>query len=149
MPNLNRQTVAALNAAVVENERDRIARDAMLDDLQTSLDTHDAGEHLRSLRVLGSAFQGIRMTFDLMPRDTEEEWRNIAARMALVSAGAGELPSEPAGRRAPVQDKQPPTGCRMRRAGASVDGSDRLSIVLSRIARCVRRFGRGVGRDAS
>ena len=84
---LNRQTIAALNAAVVENERDRIARDAMLDDLQTSLDTHDAGEHLRSLRVLGSAFQGIRMTFDLMPRDTEDDWRNIAARMALVPQG--------------------------------------------------------------
>ena len=84
---LNRQTVAALNAAAVENERDRIARDAMLDDLQTSLDSHDAGEHLRSLRVLGSAFQGIRMTFDLMPRDTEEDWRNIAARMALVPQG--------------------------------------------------------------
>lgn len=84
---LNRQTVAELNTAVVENERDRIARDAMLDDLQTSLDTYDAGEHLRSLRVLGSAFQGIRMTFDLMPRDTEEDWRNIAARMALVPQG--------------------------------------------------------------
>ena len=84
---LNRQTIAALNAASVESERDRIARDAMLDDLQTSLDTHDAGEHLRSLRVLGSAFQGIRMTFDLMPRDTEEDWRNIAARMALVPQG--------------------------------------------------------------
>ena len=84
---LNRQTVTALSAAVVENERDRIARDAMLDDLQTSLDTHDAGEHLRSLRVLGSAFQGIRMTFDLMPRDTEEDWQNIAARMALVPQG--------------------------------------------------------------
>ena len=84
---LNRQTIAALNTAIVENERDRIARDAMLDDLQTSLDTHDAGEHLRSLRVLGSAFQGIRMTFDLMSRDTEEDWRNIAARMALVPQG--------------------------------------------------------------
>lgn len=84
---LNRQTVAALNAAAVENERDRIARDAMLDDLQTSLDSHDAGEHFRSLRVLGSAFQGIRMTFDLMPRDTEEDWRNISARMKLVPQG--------------------------------------------------------------
>jgi uncharacterized protein (DUF885 family) len=84
---LKRQTIAALNAATVEGERDRIARDAMLDDLQTDLDTHDAGEHLRSLRVLGSAFQGIRQVFDLMPRDTEEDWRNIAARLALVPQG--------------------------------------------------------------
>ncbi len=84
---LKRQTIAALNAATVEGERDRIARDAMLDDLQTDLDTHDAGEHFRSLRVLGSAFQGIRQVFDLMPRDKEEDWRNIAARLALVPQG--------------------------------------------------------------
>ena len=84
---LNRRAVAALNAAAVEGERDRIARDAMLDDLQTGIDAHTAGEHLRSLRVLGSPFQGIRMVFDLMPRDTEEDWRNIAARLALIPQG--------------------------------------------------------------
>ena len=84
---LKRQTIAALQAAAVEGERDRIAKEAMLDDLRTDLDTHDAGEHLRSLRVLGSPFQSIRMIFDLMPRDTEEHWRNIAARMALVPQG--------------------------------------------------------------
>ena len=84
---LNRRAVAALNAAAVEGERDRIARDAMLDDLQTGIDAHAAGEHLRSLRVLGSPFQGIRMVFDLMPRDTEEDWRNIAARLALIPQG--------------------------------------------------------------
>ncbi len=81
---LNRRTVAALNAAAVEGERDRIARDAMLDDLQTSIDAYESSEHLRSLRVLGSPFQSIRMVFDLMPRDTEEHWSNIAARLALV-----------------------------------------------------------------
>ena len=84
---LNRRTVAALNSAAIEGERDRIARDAMLDDLQTSLDTHDAGEHLRSLRVLGSPLQGIRMIFDLMSRESEEDWRNIASRMSLVPEG--------------------------------------------------------------
>ena len=84
---LSRQAIAALSSATVEGERDRIARDAMLDDLHTSLDSHDAGEHLRSLRVLGSPFQSIRMIFDLMPRDTEDDWRNIAARMALVPQG--------------------------------------------------------------
>ncbi len=84
---LNRRAVAALNAAAVEGERDRIAKDAMLDDLRTGIDAHTAGEHLRSLRVLGSPFQGIRMVFDLMPRDTEEDWRNIAARLALIPQG--------------------------------------------------------------
>lgn len=44
----------------------------MVEELTIRLDEYDAGEHLRSLRVLGSPFQGIRMTFDLMPRQTEE-----------------------------------------------------------------------------
>lgn len=84
---LARQTVAALEATEPQNERDRIARDAMLDDMRTDLDIYDAGEHLRNLRVLGSPFQGLRMTFDLMARDTEEQWRNIASRLSLVPQG--------------------------------------------------------------
>ena len=139
MPDLNRRTIAALNTAVVENERDRIARDAMMDDLQTSLDTHDAGEHLRSLRVLGSAFQGIRMTFDLM-RATRRGLAEHRGTDGACSAGTGKLPSQPARGRATIKDEQSPTGCRMRRTGASVDGSDRLPFVLPRIAGCVRRF---------
>lgn len=84
---LNRRAIAALNATAAEDERDRIAKDAMLDDLSVSLDTYDAGEHLRNLRVLGSPFQAMRMTFDLMPRETARDWRNIAARLALVPQG--------------------------------------------------------------
>ena len=84
---LARETVAALEAAEPENERDRIAKDVMLDDLRTNLDAYDAGEHLRNLRVLGSPLQGLRMTFDLMPRDTEEQWSNIASRLNLVPEG--------------------------------------------------------------
>jgi uncharacterized protein (DUF885 family) len=84
---LNRQTLAALEAAPVEGERDRIAKEVMVEELTVSLDEYDAGEHLHSLRVLGSPFQGIRMTFDLMPRQTEEHWRNIAARLSLVPQG--------------------------------------------------------------
>lgn len=84
---LNWRAIAALNAAAAEDERDRIAKDAMLDDLSVSLDTYDAGEHLRNLRVLGSPFQAMRMTFDLMPRETAQDWRNIAARLALVPQG--------------------------------------------------------------
>ena len=84
---LARDTVAALEVTEPENERDRIAKDVMLDDLRTDLDSYDAGEHLRNLRVLGSPLQGLRMTFDLMPRDTEEQWRNIASRLNLVPEG--------------------------------------------------------------
>ncbi len=81
---LNRRTLSDLQAAEEENDRDRIAREAMVDELRTSLDQFDAGEHLRNLRVPGSPFQSIRMTFDLMPRETEEHWSNIASRLSLV-----------------------------------------------------------------
>ena len=81
---LNIQTIAALQAATEENDRDRIAKEAIIDDLRVSIDQHEAGEHFRSLRVLGSPLQGIRMIFDLMPRHTEEHWSNIASRLNLL-----------------------------------------------------------------
>ncbi|MCI0439818.1 MAG: DUF885 domain-containing protein [Chloroflexi bacterium] len=81
---LDRDTLASLEAAPVESERDRIARDAMMDALRTSLDVFEAGEYLRRLNILGSPHQRIRQVFDLMPRQTDEHWRNIAARLRLV-----------------------------------------------------------------
>ena len=143
---LKRQTVAALNAATIEGERDRIARDAMLDDLQTDLDTHDAGEHLRSLRVLGSAFQGIRQVFDLMSRDTEEDWRNIASRLALVQQGMESYRAslQEGVRQSKTSSRRQAAGCAD--SGSSVDGLGRFAIVLPRVAGFLRRFRRGVRR---
>ena len=47
---LDRDTLAELESAPVENDRDRIARDAMTDSLRLGLDRHDANEHFRNLR---------------------------------------------------------------------------------------------------
>ena len=44
----DRSTLAELESALVEDDRDRIARDAMLDSLSLSLDLHDANEHFRT-----------------------------------------------------------------------------------------------------
>ena len=85
--NLDRETIASLEAASAEGERDRIAREAMIDELRVGLDTFDAGEHLRDLNILGSPLQSVRMAFDLMPRESEEQWRNIASRLRLVPQG--------------------------------------------------------------
>ncbi|MCH7800706.1 MAG: DUF885 family protein [Chloroflexi bacterium] len=84
---LNRRTLEALTAAETEGEQDRIAREAMMENLRLSLDVYKAGENLRELSVIHSPIHSIRMTFDLMPRDTEEQWANIAARMNLVAQG--------------------------------------------------------------
>jgi len=83
---LNRRTISELEAAAVESDADRIARDVMLERLGVRLDLFDAGEHLRELRIIASPLQGIRSVFDQMPKDTEEQWSNIAARLKLVPA---------------------------------------------------------------
>ena len=81
---LERETLAALAAAPVEDDRDRVARDAMSESMRLSGELHDAGERFRSLNILASPLQSLRRVFDLMPRDTEEHWSNIAARLAAL-----------------------------------------------------------------
>ena len=75
---------AALDAAAIENERDRIARDTMLERFDYEAELEDTNEHLRSLNILASPLQNTRSVFDLMPKDTAEDWANIAGRMAAV-----------------------------------------------------------------
>ncbi len=67
-----------------ETERDRIAKEMMSERLGAQLDMYDAGEHFRALRIIASPLQRCRSIFDDMPKTTEEEWSNIAARLALV-----------------------------------------------------------------
>ena len=84
---LNRATLSELASAPIQSDRDRIARDAMVDSLGLNLERHDADEHLRSLSMIHSPVHSVRQIFDMMPRDTEEHWANIASRMALVTRG--------------------------------------------------------------
>jgi uncharacterized protein (DUF885 family) len=81
---LNRRTLADLDAAEPDGDRDRIAREMMAERLRVSLDLYDAGEHLRGLRIIGAPLQRCRSIFDDMPKTTADEWANIAARLALV-----------------------------------------------------------------
>ena len=81
---IDRRAVSSLEAIEVESERERVAKEAMLETLATSLEEFDQGEHLRSLNILGSPLQSVRRVFDLMPTQTEEHWRNVATRLSLV-----------------------------------------------------------------
>ncbi|MBM3959764.1 MAG: DUF885 domain-containing protein [SAR202 cluster bacterium] len=81
---LARRTLTQLRSAAVEGERDRLAVACLEESLQASFSHFEAGEHLRSLRVLGSPVQSIRRVFDLMPKSSAEDWRTIARRLALV-----------------------------------------------------------------
>src|SRR5205807_5691167 len=65
---------------------DRIAAEVMRERLQGVVEQAEAGERLRDLRIIGSAFQAIRQCFDLMPSTTEDDWETIATRMEMVPA---------------------------------------------------------------
>jgi uncharacterized protein (DUF885 family) len=76
-----------LAAAAPEGDRDRIAADVLREALETSIELYEAGEHLRELNVIASPVQAVRMCFDMMPTETEEDWEVIAGRMGLVPEG--------------------------------------------------------------
>ncbi|MEZ4502672.1 MAG: DUF885 domain-containing protein [Dehalococcoidia bacterium] len=86
-----RRTLADLDAAATadESERDRIAREALAERLRLSLEEHEAGEHFRALNILASPLQSLRRVFDLMSRDSEDDWRHVAHRMAAVGEALG------------------------------------------------------------
>ena len=81
---LDRDTLAALASAPRDSDRDRIAADVMTERLQLAGALHDAGEELRSLRIIGSPVQDIRACFDLMAYDSEHDWEIVAQRLARV-----------------------------------------------------------------
>ena len=86
---IDRRAVSSLEAIEVESERERVAKEAMLETLATSLEEFDQGEHMRSLSILGSPLQAVRRVFDLMPTQTEDQWRDVATRLGLVTECLG------------------------------------------------------------
>ncbi len=87
----DRHALAALDAADVRDDRDRVAADVMRERLQVALAQHDMGERLRDLRVIGSPVQGVRQCFDLMAYDTDDDWETVSARVARVPAALQSL----------------------------------------------------------
>jgi uncharacterized protein (DUF885 family) len=83
---LRRATLAKLAVAPITGDRDRIAKEAMEDVLWLREELVAANDQYR-LSGFRNAATSIRMAFDLMPRATEQDWANIAARLALVPRG--------------------------------------------------------------
>ena len=81
---IRREAQAALDRVVIENERDRVARDVMLERFAYEAELESQQEHLRSLNILASPLQNTRQVFDLMPRDTEEDQARLVERMGAV-----------------------------------------------------------------
>lgn len=81
---LDRATVARLGATAACDEREQVAKDAMLERLSLAVEFYDAGEATSDLNVLASPLQSVRQVFDLMPVQGAQAHRDLAARMAAV-----------------------------------------------------------------
>src|SRR5215207_1996626 len=79
-----RHTIAALHAAAPCDERENTAKEAMLERLGMDVELYDAHITASRISVIGGQAQEIRAIFDLMPTDSEDGWRKIAARLRSV-----------------------------------------------------------------
>jgi uncharacterized protein (DUF885 family) len=79
-----RRTLAALDAATLDDEAERVAKEAMAERLGLELERYDAGHETSKLNVLSSGLHSVRMVFDLMPLGSEEAAGNVAARLDAV-----------------------------------------------------------------
>ena len=81
---LNRETLTALESVTPRDEIDRVTIAAMKERLGLDAELHEAGEHFRALNNIASPLKGFRDVFDLMPTDSDDQWSNIASRLAGV-----------------------------------------------------------------
>jgi uncharacterized protein (DUF885 family) len=81
---LDRSTVAALDAAEAPGLREQVARAAMRERLALEVERYDAGDTTSELNVTSSWVQWVREIFDLMLTDGGEAAASIAKRMAAV-----------------------------------------------------------------
>src|SRR5690606_16459116 len=79
--NLARKAIADVEATEPEDERERVAKEAMLERLRLQVERHDAGDAYLGLNVLTSDVHNVRMIFDLMPHEGEEAVENVAKRL--------------------------------------------------------------------
>jgi uncharacterized protein (DUF885 family) len=79
-----RAALRDLDGIGTDDRRDRIAKDVIRERLTDELAGYAERSWMRDLTVTGSSLQHVRHAFDQMPRDTGDQWRLIAQRMAAV-----------------------------------------------------------------
>jgi len=81
---LTRVTLAELDKLEPIDEIDRVAKSVMQERLTSSLQLHDSFESHISFNVLTSPPADIRQVFEMMPRESDEDFANIAKRLLAV-----------------------------------------------------------------
>jgi uncharacterized protein (DUF885 family) len=75
---------AAIAAAEPRDASERAAKAVFTERVGLELEIHEAGLDVASLNVISSPVQELRMAFDLMPCETEQDWAVVSARIAEV-----------------------------------------------------------------
>ncbi|MEP7111946.1 MAG: DUF885 domain-containing protein [Ilumatobacteraceae bacterium] len=86
-----RRALADLAALEPADDHDRLAKDFIAERFETTLLSDDSGEWQRAIRAIAAPATVLRSTFDLMPRDGEGAWTNIAARLHSIPAALAGL----------------------------------------------------------
>ncbi|WP_431980446.1 DUF885 domain-containing protein, partial [Streptomyces qinglanensis] len=85
---LNRTTLEELAAAEArpgaESDEERRCARLLRERLTAELAVHEAGEGLRAVSNLNSPLHAVRGIFTVMPSETEEDWKAVAARMRAM-----------------------------------------------------------------
>jgi len=79
-----RKVLAELATATPTDKVDEVTLDAMRESLNLEVEIQDSGLWTRDLNVIASPAQGFREIFDLSPTATEEDWKNISARLSAI-----------------------------------------------------------------
>ena len=77
-------TLTGLGSVPVTSERDRLAAAHLRERLEAQLALYRSGEQLRDLRTPFGLVSNVRDSVDLLPRRSDEDWRNIAARLRAI-----------------------------------------------------------------
>ena len=80
------QTLAALQPMAVTSAADRLAAGFLRERLEAQLAWHQLDEPLRMVRAPLGLVSSIRDSVDLLPRDGDDSWHDIAARLAAIPA---------------------------------------------------------------
>ena len=128
---LTRRTLAELDAIEPDDERERVAKEAMQERLGLELARYDAGEAASELNVISSALHGVRQVFDLMPTEGEEAAANIAARLGRFPARAGAVPSARCCEAADARARQRPARRCSRSPSSATPGPTRTATTSS------------------
>src|SRR5690348_253376 len=79
-----RRTARELADHVPSDESERLGRLFLLGEIEGELGLLESGERLRQVGILAEPPSAIRLSFDLIRRDTDDDWANVASRLNAV-----------------------------------------------------------------